>query len=99
RSRNVTGVQTCALPIWEMHHGKIPEGMEIDHINGIRDDNRIDNLRLVTSRTNDTNRAKSKANTSGVVGVCWDKRKGLWLVRIYEIGRASCRGKVGRATW
>lgn len=70
--------------VWEMHHGKIPEGMEIDHMNGIRDDNRIDNLRLVTSRTNDTNRAKSKANTSGVVGVCWDKRKGLWLVRIYD---------------
>ncbi|WPK42208.1 HNH endonuclease motif protein [Escherichia phage vB-EcoS-XT34] len=70
--------------VWEMNHGKIPEGMEIDHINGIRDDNRIDNLRLVTSRTNDTNRAKSKANTSGVVGVCWDKRKGLWLVRIYD---------------
>lgn len=70
--------------IWEMHNGAIPNGMEIDHINGIRDDNRIDNLRMVTSRTNDTNRAKSSANTSGVVGVCWDKKKSMWMVRIYD---------------
>lgn len=34
--------------IWEMHNGEIPEGMEIDHINHIRDDNRIENLRLVS---------------------------------------------------
>ena len=27
--------------IWEMHHGQIPEGMEIDHINHVTDDNRI----------------------------------------------------------
>ena len=38
--------------IWEMHHGPIPEGMEIDHINHVTDDNRIENLRLVTRKEN-----------------------------------------------
>ena len=38
---------------WKMHHGEDPpEGLDIDHINRIRTDNRIVNLRVVTRREN-----------------------------------------------
>jgi len=33
--------------IWEKHHGKIPDGWIIHHLNGIRDDNRIENLQAI----------------------------------------------------
>lgn len=41
--------------IWEAFNGGIPEGMEIDHINAVRDDNRLENLRLVTHKENCNN--------------------------------------------
>ena len=57
--------------IWEMHNGEIPDGMEIDHVNHIRTDNHIENLRLVSRQQNAMNRSKTSRNTSGVVGVSW----------------------------
>lgn len=41
--------------IWEAFKGKIPEGYEIDHINTVRNDNRLENLRLVTHKGNCNN--------------------------------------------
>jgi len=38
--------------VWETFNGAIPDGMEIDHINSVRDDNRISNLRCVTHSEN-----------------------------------------------
>lgn len=43
--------------IWEMTNGQIPEGMEIDHINRNKWDDRIENLRLATKTQNQHNRA------------------------------------------
>lgn len=43
--------------IWEMTNGPIPEGMEIDHINRDKSDDRIENLRLATKTQNQHNRS------------------------------------------
>ena len=41
--------------VWETFKYRIPEGMEIDHINTVRDDNRLDNLRCTTRKENHAN--------------------------------------------
>ena len=46
--------------IWEEAYGPIPSGMQIDHINGIRTDNRLENLRLATNQQNSSNRLIGK---------------------------------------
>lgn len=73
--------------IWEMHNGPIPEGMEIDHINQVRTDNRIENLRLVSHQGNLKNQSMNSGNTSGHAGVSWFKRGGKWRATIKVGGR------------
>lgn len=62
---------------WLIYYGYWPEH-QIDHINGIRDDNRIVNLRSATNMQNQYNAKMSKNNTSGVKGVYWHKQNKKW---------------------
>ena len=55
--------------VWELLHGPIPDGMQIDHVNGDRRDNRAANLRAVTITENNRNMRLSHRNTSGLHGV------------------------------
>ncbi|WNO25484.1 HNH endonuclease [Escherichia phage vB_EcoM_50EP] len=68
--------------IWEMRHGVIPEGMEVDHINHIRDDNSDSNHRLVSRSGNCRNFSKSPLNKSGVCGVVWRSDRNTWLAQV-----------------
>jgi len=77
--------------IWALHTGEWPAD-QIDHINGVRDDNRISNLRVVTNKENQRNRSMQRNNTSGVCGVYWNKAKGKWQARIMVDGRYKCLG-------
>ena len=62
--------------------GHIPENAEIDHINHIRNDNRLVNLRFVTRGENLKNQSVSSKNTSGVTGVCFIKRLQKYVAQI-----------------
>jgi hypothetical protein len=61
--------------VWEMHNGPIPENLFIDHINGVKSDDRIENLRIVTNQVNAMNQSTPKNNKSGVIGVSRDGNK------------------------
>jgi len=56
--------------------------LSIDHINGIKTDNRPENLRLVSDLDNRRNARMYTNNTSGVNGACWHKRLCKWVVTI-----------------
>lgn len=65
---------------WALHYGEWPHG-PIDHINGVRDDNRIENLRIVTPSENSRNRKQSKRNKTGATGVV-EFKPGRWRAYI-----------------
>lgn len=62
---------------WVLHHGKWPDD-QIDHINGNGLDNRICNLREATNSQNSKNTKKPKNNTSGLIGVHFEKYTQRW---------------------
>lgn len=71
----------------EFMFGPIPEGIEVDHINGDKSDNRISNLRLATHQQNLANCKNRKNNTSGCKGVT-RHFDGRWRARIMVGGKS-----------
>ena len=78
--------------IWKMVYGDFDESMQIDHINGVRNDNRLSNLRLVTHGDNNKNCCTFKHNTSGISGVTWHKAQRQWVSYIGLNGKRSHLG-------
>jgi len=77
---------------WALHSGSWPD-KQIDHINGIKTDNRIKNLRLATNSQNGKNHGKNKNNTSGYQGVSWDKINNKWRALIKVDKKSICLGR------
>ncbi len=68
--------------LWALVHGEWPD--QIDHINGIKTDNRLLNLRSVTKLENFKNRRLSKNNRSGTMGVSLRLETGQWRASIRD---------------
>lgn len=65
---------------------------EIDHDNGVTDDNSISNLKPADHAANMKNKKKYRNNTSGRVGVSWNKANSKWIAYISGFGRFICLG-------
>lgn len=68
--------------VYAMHHGKCPTHLQIDHVNRNKEDDRIQNLRLVTNQENCRNKGIKSTNKSGVTGVYWSKATKKWAASI-----------------
>lgn len=76
---------------WFFEYGRWP-AHQIDHINGVKDDNRITNLREATNAQNHCNRGPQKNSTSGVKGVYWFKPDQRWKAQIVVRGKCMVLG-------
>ena len=79
--------------IYAIMSGFCPPNMEVDHINGVRTDNRISNLRLVSSSMNSRNRKLRSDNKTGVNGVSFDKECGLFAANVRFNGKWKRLGR------
>lgn len=78
----VNGKQHAAHRLaWLYVYGVWPKD-QIDHINHIRNDNRITNLREADHKENGRNQSIGNCNNSGVIGVYWSKRDKKWYAQI-----------------
>lgn len=71
----------------------------IDHINHIKTDNRIENLRDLSNSLNGQNRLKAQSNnrTSGLLGASWHKANKRWRSTIHIGGRQVFLGQFDTA--
>ena len=72
--------------VWAISKGEWPRH-EIDHINGVKADNRLSNLRDVTTAENGRNKCLRSNNTSGHVGVSWSTAEQKWKVLCWKAGK------------
>ncbi len=82
---------------WLYIHGRWPTN-HIDHINGLKSDNRAVNLRDVSRSTNLQNLRRAPAqNKTGLIGATWDKSRSVWSAQIRVGGRNKSVGRFATA--
>ena len=85
----------CHRVAWLLYYGSWPV-TELDHIDGNRQNNKIENLRLANKRENAWNRLSKIGSTSLEKGVSWDKSRERCSAyikiegKVKNLGRFSC---------
>ena len=79
--------------IYYLHTGVWPRELQVDHINGVKDDNRPDNLRLVSNKENSRSyRSPTPGASSKYRGVSYNSAGGKWFSTITEGARRKYLG-------
>jgi hypothetical protein len=76
---------------WFFVHGVMP-GNQVDHINGVKGDNRIANLRNATQSQNLANTPAKRDNTSGAKNVHWCNTRRVWVAKVKRDGKTRHAG-------
>lgn len=77
-TKNIKDVSWYILDCFD----SIKKGLVVDHINGNPLDNRSENLRVCTQGNNTINKSFISNNTSGFIGVSFDKKRNKWCAEI-----------------
>lgn len=77
---------------WALYYGEDPAPNIIDHKNGVRNDNRISNLRIATESENNINRPLQRNSTTGYRGVAYHKQSRKWQAYINIEGKRHFLG-------
>lgn len=98
--------------IWESVHGPIPDGLQINHINGVKTDNRICNLELVTPRENmlhaystslvsraGENNGRAKLTLEEVMNIRASQSEARLLAEFYGVSERTISDVQKRKTW
>lgn len=79
--------------IWVYHFGAKTEGFILDHIDGDKLNNRVENLREATVQQNVFNSKSREGSTSPHKGVSWDSSRGKWKAAVVVGGNYKMLGR------
>jgi len=89
--------------IYEYHNGKIPKGLEVNHINEDKSDNRLENLELVTQKENVRKRSYNRLSMEACRSIRKEYKKGkvssYKLSERYDCNPSTIMSCINKKTW